>query len=91
MIEAVESTSAGGRSLWVDAWRRLRANRAATFSGFYLLLMTLACLAGPALTGHDFTTIYPDYVRVPPSLSSYPQGEEIDTTLREACDGVGWT
>jgi oligopeptide transport system permease protein len=84
MIEAVESTSAGGRSLWVDARRRLRANRAATFSGFYLLLMTLACLAGPALTGHDFTTIYPDYVRVPPSLSSYPQGEEIDTTLREA-------
>ena len=81
---AIHPIPPAGRSLWSDAWRRLKANRAATFSGFYLLLMTFACLIGPALTGHDFSTIYPDYVRVPPSLSSYPQGDEIESTLGQA-------
>ena len=75
---------AAGRSLWGDAWLRLRRNRAAVFSAAYLALVTLACVFGPALTGHDFTTIYPDYVRVPPSLSAYPQEGEIETALGDA-------
>jgi oligopeptide transport system permease protein len=73
-----------GRSLWGDAWLRLRANTAATISGVFLVVMTVACIVGPRLTGHQFTTIYVDYVRVSPSLSSYPQGDEIETSLREA-------
>ena len=84
-----------GRSLWADAWRRLRRNRAALFSLFYLAAMTVVCIVGPWFTGHPFTTIYPDYVRVPPSLTSYPQGGEIDAGLKEALrrarlDLVGW-
>ena len=73
-----------GRSLWGDAWRRLRANKAATISSVFLVAMTIICIVGPSLTGHQFTTIYADYVRVPPSLSSYPQGDEIQTALEEA-------
>lgn len=73
-----------GRSLWGDAWLRLRANKAATISMVFLVVVTIACLVGPSLTGHQFTTIYADYVRVPPSLSSYPQGDEIETALGEA-------
>ena len=73
-----------GRSLSGDAWRRLRANKAATISMVFLVVVTIACLVGPSLTGHQFTTIYADYVRVPPSLSSYPQGDEIQTALEEA-------
>ena len=46
--------------------------------------MTVVCLVGPCLTGHAFTTIYADYVRVPPSLSSYPQGDEIEAALEDA-------
>ena len=46
--------------------------------------MTVACIVGPYLTGHQFTTIYPDYVRVPPSLSAYPQGDEIEAALADA-------
>lgn len=82
MNEAV--IAARGRSLWVDAWMRLRANRAAVVGAVYLLLMALACLIGPGLTGHAFTTIYGDYVRTPPSLSPYPREEMIGKAVDEA-------
>lgn len=97
MTDAVVSTppAVAGRSLWVDAWLRLKANKAAVVSAVYLVVMTLACIIGPSLTGHDFTTIYPDYVRVPPSLQSYPQGDQIEAALSDALrrarlDLVGW-
>lgn len=94
MSEAVGEHTAGrgapvpaapaGRSLWGDAWRRLKANKAAMCSAVFLVIMAAACLIGPNVTGHDFTTIYPDYVRVPPSLASYPQGDGIEQALDEA-------
>ena len=59
-----------GRSLWDDAWARLRANWAAMFSLYYLMAMTVACIVGPLFVPHDYTTIYSDYVRTPPSLSA---------------------
>ena len=81
---ALPAAPVQGRSLWGDAWYRLRGNKAATVSAVYLVLITIACLVGPSLTGHQFTTIYTDYVRVPPSLSSYPQGDEIESALEDA-------
>jgi oligopeptide transport system permease protein len=72
-----------GRSLWADAWARLKANRAAMVSLFYLLLVTIVCIVGPLLVPHQYTTIYGDYVRTPPSLSSYPQAEMIQGALTE--------
>ena len=93
---ALPAEAAPGRSLWGDAWLRLKANKAALFSGFYLILMTVACIAGPYFTGHDFTTIYPDYVRVPPSLSPYPQEDQVEGALGDALrrgrvELVSWT
>jgi oligopeptide transport system permease protein len=73
-----------GRSLWADAWGRLKANRAAMVSIFYLILMTLLCVAGPWFTPHAFTTIYQDYNRVPPSLESYPKPDMIDLAVNDA-------
>ncbi len=73
-----------GRSLWDDAWARLRANRAAMASLIYLALMALACIAGPWFTPHTYTTIYGDYVRTPPSLSAYPKADMIETALTDA-------
>jgi oligopeptide transport system permease protein len=73
-----------GRSLWGDAWARLKANRAAMGSIFYLLLMAIVCIVGPWFVPHQFTTIYSDYVRTPPSLSPYPQTEMIEIALNEA-------
>jgi oligopeptide transport system permease protein len=73
-----------GRSLWSDAWLRLKANKAALVSAIYLVVMAVACIVGPYLVPHDFTTIYADYVRVPPSLEPYPQGDTIETGLADA-------
>jgi oligopeptide transport system permease protein len=72
-----------GRSLWGDAWARLKANRAAMVSLFYLLLVAIVCVVGPLFVPHQYTTIYGDYVRTPPSLSSYPQAEMIQGALTE--------
>lgn len=39
-----------GSSLWRDAWRRLKKNRAAVVSGVILALLVLGCLFVPALS-----------------------------------------
>jgi oligopeptide transport system permease protein len=75
---------AKGRSLWADAWGRLKANRAAIFSAWYLIVVTVLCIAGPWFTPNDFTTIHADYVRTRPSLTPYPRPEMIETALFEA-------
>lgn len=92
----VSIDAAAGRSLWADAWIRLKANKAALFSAVYLVLMTIACVIGPSLTGHEFSTIYPDYVRAAPSLAPYPQGDQIEGALGDALrrarvDLVSWS
>jgi oligopeptide transport system permease protein len=73
-----------GRSLWADAWARLKANRAALWSAHYLIFMGLLCVFGSWFTPHEFTTIYQDYNRVPPSLSSYPKADMVDLAVSDA-------
>lgn len=73
-----------GRSLWGDAWLRLRANKAAMFSLYYLILMALVCVFGPLFSPHLYSTIYPDYVRVPPSLSAYPSEDMLKSAATDA-------
>jgi oligopeptide transport system permease protein len=77
----VPETPVAGRSFWGDAWRRLKTNKAAMVSLVYLVLMTVVCVVGPYFVPHNYTTIYADYVRTPPSLSSYPKPEMIETAL----------
>ena len=72
------------RSLWGDAWLRLQKNPLAVASAIYLGLVTLACLIGPNLTGHEFDTIYQSYVRVPPSFEPYPRASDIAADATEA-------
>jgi oligopeptide transport system permease protein len=66
-----------GRSLWQDAWRRLRRNRAAVVSAAVLSLIALAAIVGPWVAPHPYDRIYPQYVRVPASLEAYPKEETI--------------
>ncbi|MER9406018.1 ABC transporter permease subunit [Mesorhizobium caraganae] len=73
-----------GRSLWGDAWARLKANRAAMFSLYYLAFIGVISVFGPWLVPHQYTTIYADYVRTPPSFSPYPRADMIETALDEA-------
>ena len=87
--------AARGRSLWADAWNRLKANKAAMVSLWYLAFMGVLCIVGPWFTPHDFTTIYQDYTRVPPSLEAYPRPDAIDLAVKDAVqrsrlDLAGW-
>lgn len=38
-----------GTSLWIDAWKRLKKNKAAYWGGIIFILMVLACLLGPVI------------------------------------------
>ncbi|MDJ0944667.1 MAG: ABC transporter permease subunit [Kiloniellales bacterium] len=73
-----------GRSLWDDAWDRLKANRAAVASAALLVLMVLACVVGPWLSPHPFDAVYRSYVKVPASLTPYPRAEQIGPGLESA-------
>ncbi len=84
MTETATLTAMKGRSLWGDAWARLTGNRAAVVGAVYLLLMIIACVVGPWLSPHGFSTIYQDYVRVPPSLEPYPRSDTIAQSLEVA-------
>ena len=84
MTDVVIAPPEAGRSLWADAWARLKANKAAVISGVYLIFMGVLCIAGPWFTPHQFTTIYQDYNRVPPSFSSYPKPEMLDLAVIDA-------
>jgi oligopeptide transport system permease protein len=66
-----------GRSLWDDALIRLKRNRAAVASLAVLALVTVLSLVGPYFTGHAYDRVYPEYTRVPASLASHPQADQV--------------
>ena len=68
--EIHDFTAVRGRSLWRDALDRFLRNKAAMVSLVYLVLMTVVCVFGPWFVPHNYTTIYADYVRTPPSVSA---------------------
>jgi len=59
-----------GRSLWSDAWRRLRRNVAATTSIVVLALIAIACIVGPWLLPHPFDEVYWDSISAPPDFAN---------------------
>ncbi len=84
MIAAdMNATAARGRSLWDDARIRLLANRAAVTSLITLCIITLACFIGPYFTGHQFDTVYKNYVKVPAALEAYPREHQIIPALEK--------
>ncbi len=66
-----------GRSLWQDAWIRLRRNRAAVASAVVLIILSLVGIFGPMVSPHPYEKIYPQFVRVAPSLEAYPRADTI--------------
>ncbi len=55
-----------GHSLWSDAWHRLRRNRLAIAGGILLIVLTLACAAGPIFS-QSYEEQNLDLGAVPPS------------------------
>ena len=43
-----------GRSLWLDAWHRLRKNHMAVFGGVFIIMVTILSFAGPLFLKYDF-------------------------------------
>ena len=71
------NTAVAGRSLWQDAWIRLRRNRAAVASAIVLIFLSLVGIFGPMISPHPYEKIYPQFVRVAPSLEAYPRADTI--------------
>ncbi len=43
-----------GRSLWLDAWHRLRKNHMAVFGGAFIIIVTILSFAGPLFVKYDY-------------------------------------
>ncbi|MCF7645488.1 ABC transporter permease subunit [Bacillus subtilis] len=71
------NAAVAGRSLWQDAWIRLRRNRAAVASAVVLIILSLVGIFGPMISPHPYEKIYPQFVRVAPSLEAYPRADTI--------------
>ena len=59
-----------GRSLWVDAWRRLLRNRAAVVSIVVLIVVAIACVVAPMLSPIAYDDVSWDSVSTPPDFAS---------------------
>ncbi|MFC7704714.1 ABC transporter permease [Plastorhodobacter daqingensis] len=66
-----------GRSLWQDAWLRLRRNRAAVASAIVLLVLAVIGVFGPMLYPHPHDRVYPQFVRVPAGLEAWPRADTV--------------
>lgn len=83
MVEARAAPAAVGRSLWSEARLRLARNKAAVVSLFVLAFVALASIVGPWLTGHPFDKVYSDYVRIAPSVTTYPKADQVMPALEK--------
>ena len=63
-----------GRSLWQDAWRRLRTNKAAIISLVILALIAVVCVVGPYLLPWGLDDVDYTAFTAPPSFSPSPDG-----------------
>jgi oligopeptide transport system permease protein len=68
---AAEEELPEGTSLWADAWRRLRKNRAAVVAGSILIVMFVACLLVPELSHWDYTQADLELGPQPPSADHW--------------------
>src|ERR1700682_1939010 len=58
-----------GRSLWVDAWRRLLRNRAAVVSIVVLVFIAAACIILPMVSSIAYDDVFWDSVSSPPDFA----------------------
>ncbi len=83
-----ETAAGASRSLWATAMLRLRRNRAAMVSLVILGFLALAGIFGPMVAPHSYAEVYPEFVKVRPSLKPYPQEEQVvpaaESALRRA-------
>ena len=63
-----------GRSLWQDAWRRLRGNKAAIASTAMLAIIAIACIVGPYLLPWGLDEVDYTSFTAPPTFAASADG-----------------
>lgn len=71
LADAAERAQMQGSSLWDDAWRRFRKNRAAVYSVTILVLITLFVIFAPMLTHYTYDFNDWDALSAPPSARHF--------------------
>lgn len=71
ILEAVEYEK--GSSLWADAWKRLKKNKAAMWGFGFFILMVVAAVVGPMLTGFSYEAQDLDRVNNPPFVTDFEE------------------
>ena len=59
------------RTLWADAWIRLRRNKLAVIGGIVILIIVIAALAAPLITPYDFAKQDMTAILKPPSSTHW--------------------
>jgi oligopeptide transport system permease protein len=71
MSDIVLAAAAPGRSLWQDAWRRLKRNRAAMAGLVILAVVALLAILAPLLSRYAFDAVDFDAISVPPDAAHW--------------------
>jgi peptide/nickel transport system permease protein/oligopeptide transport system permease protein len=76
-VALIESATSKPRTLWGDAWRRLRKNKLAIIGLVWIILMTTAVLSADLWVPHFFASPYaPIYESLDPPSAEHPFGTD---------------
>ena len=81
LADAAERAQMQGSSLWDDAWRRFRKNRAAVYSVTILALITLFVIFAPMLTHYAYDFNDWDALSAPPSARHFLGADSLGRDL----------
>lgn len=71
MNQRVASAPKAGRSLWSDAWARMKKNKAALISFYFIIAVCLVAILAPWIAPHSFETQNIDRTLMPPDAQNW--------------------
>ena len=80
-IGMIESNVKKSRSLWYDAWKRLKRNRAAVISGYFILILCAVAIFADALAPYSFDEQNTDAILSSPSAKYWLGTDDLGRDL----------